>query len=235
MLHPLPLFVSERCDAGAHPIRAWREFRGFTQTQLALVAGISRAYLAQIEGGERTGTLEVVARLARMLDCLIEQLMPRHDEDPRRATAVLAAMPGKLKAIVDAVPERLWRTAPSVGGFCLVEHLCHLRDIDGDGYRIRIDRILSEDRPELPDIDGAQLAVERDYRAQDAGVALDAFTATRWAIVGRLAKLEPGERRRIGLMAGTTEMDIDGLVSAMLAHDSEHLDDLDSLRAELGA
>src|SRR6476469_6646003 len=108
MLHALPMPVSERCDAGAHPVRAWREFRGFSQTQLALVAGISRAYLAQIEASERTGTLEIVARLARVLDCLIEQLMPCHDEMPGRANAVLAATPAKLKAILEAIPESLW-------------------------------------------------------------------------------------------------------------------------------
>lgn len=227
--------VSERCDAGLHPVRAWREFRGFSQTQLALVTGISRAYLAQIEGGERTGTLDIVARLARVLDCLIEQLMIRHDEVPGRANAMLATMPGKLKAILEVIPEDAWRTRPQAGGFSLVEHLCHLRDIDGDGYRLRIERMLSEDRPVLPDIDGGQLAIERDYQAQDARAALDAFTATRWAIVGRLGKLEPIERRRIGLMAGTSEIDIDGLVSAMLTHDSEHLDELATLRAELGA
>lgn len=227
--------VSERCGAGLHPVRAWREFRGFTQTQLAMVAGISRAYLAQIEGGERTGTLEIVARLARVLDCLIEQLMPRHEDVPGRANAALAAMPGKLKAIVEAIPQDLWRTQPKAGGFSIVEHLCHLRDIDGDGYRVRIDRMLSEERPVLADIDGSQLAVVRDYPAQDARAALDAFTATRWAIVGRLGKLGPTERRRVGLMAGIDEIDIDGLVSVMLAHDSEHLDELEGLRAELGA
>ena len=234
MLHALPLPVSQRCAAGLHPIRAWREFRGFTQTQLAMVAGISRAYLAQIEAAERTGTLEIVARLARVLDCLIEQLMPRHDEVPGRANAVLAAMPAKLRAILETIPESRWGAPPKAGGFSLVEHLCHLRDIDGDGYRVRIERMLSEERPALPDIDGTQLAIERDYQAQDARMALDAFTVTRWAIVGRLGKLEPGERRRVGLMAGTTEIAIDGLVSVMLAHDSEHLDELDALRVELG-
>lgn len=235
MLHALPAAVSLRCDAGAHPVRAWREFRGFTQTQLALVTGLSRAYLAQIEAGERTGTLEIVARLARVLDCLIEQLMPRHDEVPGRDNAVLAAMPAKLKTIADAIPQGLWRTAPRAGGFSLVEHLCHLRDIDGDGYRVRIERMLTEDRPALLDIDGAQLAIERDYQAQDACAALDAFTAMRWAIVGRLGKLDAGARRRTGLMAGTHEIDIDGLISAMLTHDAEHLDELERLRAELGS
>jgi hypothetical protein len=127
----------------------------------------------------------------------------------------------------------LWRTQPKAGGYSLVEHLCHLRDIDSDGYRVRIERMLGEDRPVLPDIDGARLAMERAYQAQDVRAALDAFTATRWAIVGRLGKLEATERRRQGLMAGTHEIDIDGLVSAMLTHDSEHLDELEGLRAEL--
>lgn len=226
--------VAELCTAGLHPVRAWREFRGFTQTQLAMVAGISRAYLAQIEGGERTGTLEIVARLARVLDCLIEQLIPRHDAVPGRANATLAALPATLKAILGAIPESQWRTPPKAGGFSLVGHLCHLRDLDADGYRVRIERILTEERPVLPDIDGDQLAVERDYQAQDARAALDAFTATRWAIVGRLGKLDADERRRVGLMAGINEIDVDGLVSVMLAHDSEHLDELESLRAELG-
>ena len=235
MLHHLPIPVAERCDASVHPVRAWREFRGFTQTQLALVAGISRAYLAQIEAGERTGTLEIVARLARVLDCLIEQLMPRQEDAPGRANARLAAMPARLKAIVEAIAEPLWRTRPAAGGFSLVEHLCHLRDIDGEGYGVRIERMLTEDRPGLPDIDGALLAIERDYQAQDARAALDAFTTTRWAIVGRLGKLDPADRRHVGLLAGTSEIDINGLVSAMLAHDSEHLDELDALRAELAA
>lgn len=235
MLHALPIPVSERCDAGLHPVRAWREFRGFSQTQLALVTGISRAYLAQIEAGERTGTLEIVARLARVLDCLIEQLMIRHEEIPGRANAVLAMMPTKLKAIADAIAEHQWRTRPRTGGFSLVEHLCHLRDIDGEGYSIRIDHMLAEERPVLPDIDGGRLAAERDYQAQDARAVLEAFTTTRWAIVGRLGKLEPAQRRRVGLMAGTTEIDIDGLVSAMLTHDSEHLDELAALGAELVA
>ena len=159
--------------------------------------------------------------------------MPRHTEVPGRANAVLAAMPAKLKAIVEAIPETLWRAQPKAGGFSLVEHLCHLRDIDGDGYRVRIERMLSEDRPMLPDIDGAQLAVERDYKVQDARAALDTFSATRWAIVGRLGKLDATERRRKGLMAGTHEIDIEGLVSAMLTHDSEHLDELEGLSAEL--
>ena len=35
--------------------------------------------------------------------------------------------------IVAAIAESAWRSKPSSGGFSLVEHVCHLRDIDGDG------------------------------------------------------------------------------------------------------
>ena len=45
----------------------------------------------------------------------------------------------------------------------------------------------------------------------------------------RVAKLTPEEWHRTGLMAGTTEITIEGLIGAMLAHDSEHLDQLSEL------
>ena len=228
----LPPQVSRGIAEGAHPVRAWRDYRNLNQAQLAAVVGISRAYLAQIEGGERTGTLEVTARIARALGCRIEQLIaPAEDFAGRIATA--AAMPSKLKDIVALIPRDAWTRRPGNGGFSLVEHVCHLRDIDEDGYRERVARILAEERPSLPDIDGDALARQRDYQSQDLEAALSAFAVARWQISARLAKLTPEERRRTGLMAAVREITIEGLVGAMLAHDSEHLDQLSELRREL--
>ena len=228
----LPPQVGRAIAESQHPVRAWRDYRNLSQAQLAAVVGISRAYLAQIEGGERTGTLEVTARIARALGCRIEQLIaPAEDFAGRIATA--AAMPSKLKDIVALIPRDAWTRRPGNGGFSLVEHVCHLRDIDEDGYRERVARILTEERPSLPDIDGDALARERDYQSQDLEAALSAFAALRWQISARLAKLTPEERRRTGLMAAIREITIDGVVGAMLAHDSEHLDQLSELRAEL--
>ena len=60
---------------GANPVRVWREHRGLTQKQLAQAAGISVAYLSQIESGKRVGSTGVLAtlakRLARSLDDLV--------------------------------------------------------------------------------------------------------------------------------------------------------------------
>jgi len=232
---PVPAAVRQAVAAGAHPVRAWREQRGLNQGQLAAMIGISRAYLAQIEGGERTGTIEVMARIARALDRPLEDLIVSGPDSFANAAASLGAMPAKLKDIVAAIPQAAWRSKPAGGGFSLVEHVCHLRDIDGDGYRVRLERMLTEERPTLPDLDGDALARARNYLSQDLATALAAFTATRLAIVARLAKLSPEERQRTGLMAGKTEITVDGLVEMMTAHDSEHLDQLSDLRAELAA
>ena len=228
----LPPRVSRGIAEGQHPVRAWREYRNLNRGQLAAVVGISRAYLTQIEGGERTGTLEVMARIARALGCRIEQLIAPAEDFAGRIAA-LAAVPSKLKDIVAMIPREAWTRRPGNGGFSLVEHVCHLRDIDEDGYRERVGRILTEERPSLPDIDGDALARVRDYQSQDLEAALSAFAAARWQISARLAKLTPEERRRTGLMAAVREITIEGLVGAMLAHDSEHLDQLSELRREL--
>ncbi len=231
---PIPPEVRQAVADGVHPVRAWREHRGLNQGQLAATIGISRAYLAQIEGGERTGTLEVMARVARALDRRLEDLIASGPDTFAASAASLGAMPAKLKEIVASLPQAAWRSKPAGGGFSLVEHVCHLRDIDGDGYRLRLERMLTEQRPTLPDLDGDALARERAYQSADLATALASFTTTRLAIVARLAKLSPEERRRTGLMAGKTEITVEGLVEIMTAHDSEHLDQLNDLVREIG-
>ena len=231
---PIPAEVREAIARGIHPVRAWREQRGLNQGQLAAMVGISRAYLAQIEGGERTGTLEVMARVARALDRPLEDLIAAGPDSFANAAASLGAMPAKLKEIAAALPQAAWRTKPVGGGFSLLEHVCHLRDIDGDGYRVRLERMLTESNPSLPDLDGDALAKQRNYPSQDMPAALAAFSATRLAIVARLAKVSPEERRRTGLMAGTMEITVEKLAEIIAAHDSEHLDQLNDLVREVG-
>jgi transcriptional regulator with XRE-family HTH domain len=229
----VPDDVLAREAEGAHPVRAWRESRGLSQVQLAGLVGISRAYLTQIETGERTGTIEVTARLARALGCLIEDLIPAPSDALSGALAALAAMPTRLREIADAIPRASWTARPAAGGFSLVEQACHLRDIDIDGYGTRLARILAEDNPVLVDLDGDQLAHERDYQRQSLEDAAAAFAVTRRAIVARLGQLSLAERKRTGMLVGRA-MTIDDMVAAMVAHDSEHQEQLAALREELG-
>lgn len=78
----IPFDVVSAMIDGASAVKAWREYRGLTQAALAAKIGVSRAYLTQIESGRRNGTADVLARLARALDVLADDLI---DEGaPRR-------------------------------------------------------------------------------------------------------------------------------------------------------
>ena len=60
---------------GESPIRVWRKHRGITQRQLAEKADISTVYLSQIELGERRGSTDVLAAIARALDLTLDDIV----------------------------------------------------------------------------------------------------------------------------------------------------------------
>ena len=51
-----------------------RKNLGYTQEQLAKKANIHRAYLANIEAGKHTPSLEVARKLSLILDTTVEEL-----------------------------------------------------------------------------------------------------------------------------------------------------------------
>jgi DNA-binding XRE family transcriptional regulator len=72
----LPAAVVRALASGVTPLKAWREGRGLTQAALSRRAGLSRAYLAQIEAGAREPSLAVLRRLAAVLELLADDLLP---------------------------------------------------------------------------------------------------------------------------------------------------------------
>lgn len=58
-----------------NPIRVWREYRALTQAELAHAAGISTAYLSQLESGKRIGTAEVLSRIAQSLNVTVDDII----------------------------------------------------------------------------------------------------------------------------------------------------------------
>lgn len=59
---------------GSHPVKVWREYRGMTQEALAEQAGISKAYLCQIETGKRQGAVKTLKALAGVLGVALEDM-----------------------------------------------------------------------------------------------------------------------------------------------------------------
>lgn len=71
----VPLDIAGRLLEGESPVRVWREHRGMTMAALAGAAGISAAYLSQIEGGKREGTLSTMAAVAKALRVSLDDLI----------------------------------------------------------------------------------------------------------------------------------------------------------------
>jgi DNA-binding XRE family transcriptional regulator len=57
------------------PLAFWRKRAGLTQSALARKAGITQAFLAQIEAGDRDGTVGVLKRISQALGVRIEDLI----------------------------------------------------------------------------------------------------------------------------------------------------------------
>jgi ribosome-binding protein aMBF1 (putative translation factor) len=70
----VPIELTKRLMAGEVPVRVWREHRGLSAGALAARAGISAAYLSQIETGKKPGSFEAMAKLARALGVEMEDL-----------------------------------------------------------------------------------------------------------------------------------------------------------------
>ncbi|HDR9073234.1 TPA: DinB family protein [Burkholderia vietnamiensis] len=146
--------------------------------------------------------------------------------------AALAEMPSRIAAYAAHVPAALVTRRPAGTGFSLVEHACHLRDLDAV-FAERIDLVRSSELPVIASVDGTALAAQRDYLAQPLDEALAAFGRGRAALCATVAALQPQELARCGLRDGIRRMSLDELVRELLDHDRTHLLELDELLAEL--
>ena len=70
----VPTAIVDRLLAGDSAVRVWREHRGLAGKALAVRAGISAPYLAQIEAGQRAPSLAVLKALAAALGVGLDDL-----------------------------------------------------------------------------------------------------------------------------------------------------------------
>jgi len=91
---------------------------------------------------------------------------------------------------------------PAPDEFSALEQVCHLRDLEREGYGVRISKLLTENLPSLPDFDGRRIARERDYNQQDFESALQEFALARAGNVRMTKSLSPEELNRSGVLEG---------------------------------
>jgi len=141
----------------------------------------------------------------------------------------LQHFPATLRAFLNDVPSAAvdWRPASWDGvpseALTVRQQICHLRDIEIDGYQIRFDRLLNEPSPVLASLDTDALVVARRYDETDLEEALQAFEAARRHTVARLVTLMPEDLAAAGTFEGYGPVTVRGLIHYLCSHDQQHL------------
>ena len=154
-------------------------------------------------------------------------------ENLREVFESLEQAPAFFRKLAQGYPDEDLRWKPSSDHFSFVENACHLRDIELEGYGTRIRKLLTESHPQLPDLDGARLARERDYNTQDFGAAIDEFARARAENLRAVSGLSVEQLNRTGVLEGVGEITLGKLLLLMHEHDRAHRKELVELRARM--
>jgi hypothetical protein len=142
----------------------------------------------------------------------------------------LEAMPAFVAAAVEGASSDALVYRPGPEEFSLLEQACHLRDLEREGYLVRVRRMLTEREPDLQPFDGAAVARERKYLEQDARLAAQDFAAARRELTGLLAPLTEEDLGRRARFDGDP-ITFRALVEMILEHDRGHRDEIERLLA----
>lgn len=70
----LPGPLMKRLIGGEHPLRVWRDCRGFTVAALATRSGVGASYISEIETGKKPGSVAALKKLAAALAVGLDDL-----------------------------------------------------------------------------------------------------------------------------------------------------------------
>jgi DinB superfamily len=153
----------------------------------------------------------------------------------------LATMPDLLEATLQDFPPPLWNWAPPdwaaapAEQFSALATVCHLRDIERDGYHLRLNRVAREEQPDLASIDGFALQRERNYAGDSLPLALAAFREARAETVRLVRGWGPEVKQRQATFAEYGTLTASGLLHLLASHDLQHLSGLRWLLARASA
>lgn len=149
------------------------------------------------------------------------------------ALTELEAAPAILSELVDRLTEAQMHFKARQT-FAVVEQLWHLADLEVEGFGRRIDLLLSEEWPFLPDFDGDRVARERNYLLRRPADGLRAFALAREANLTVLRTLSRAERGRSGSQEGVGTVALGELPMKMVEHDQSHFAELIELLDGIG-
>lgn len=154
-------------------------------------------------------------------------------EEFQELVGQLAGTPRVVRQLIGDLKEDDARWKPGNEEWSVLEHLCHLKDIEQEGYAVRIEKLIHETEPYLADIDGDRLAVERSYNSLDLEQALHLFTLARQQNVEAIKVLPLEALNQSGTLETVGPVTLGRLLLMMREHDEGHLQDIGALRERL--
>lgn len=153
----------------------------------------------------------------------------------------LASFPDDLEAHYALIPKshknwrpQSWEGIPSER-LTPIEQICHIRDIELEGYQVRLRRTLTELNPHLESLDTDEMARTRSYAASDEREVLASFRIVRAQSLELLSGLSEEQLRRPAVFEGYGAVTLLSLVHYLCSHDQQHLAGLQWLLGQIRA
>lgn len=134
---------------------------------------------------------------------------------------LLEATPRILRDLMCELSEEDARWKPAPDRFSVAEVLAHLSQSEGECYRMRVDRFLTEELPAI-EADDAQFHLDR-YRDRDSGHEFAHFEDQRDSNVDYLRTLPPGAGERRALHSEAGEITLAQMLHEWALHDLGHI------------
>jgi hypothetical protein len=144
----------------------------------------------------------------------------------------LAKTPEALRELTKGLAQGDLTRKPSPSEFSILENVCHLRDIEREGYSKRVRLLLDEVEPFLPDLNGAELAKQRGYNDDDLDDSICQFDVARQETLAAVRDLDESQLARTGTLENTGPVTLKSLLIMMRDHDQSHIEEIDHLTSK---
>lgn len=151
----------------------------------------------------------------------------------------LETFPDQFEHFFSAFSESTWHWSPESWdgipseSFNAIEQICHVRDVEIDGYHIRFQRMLSESEPTLDSLDGYGLVEEKNYAKSEPILVFKEIRTARAKTLQLLASLTKKQLGRAGYFEGYGRLTVAGLIHYLCSHDQQHLSGLQWLLGKI--
>jgi DinB superfamily len=153
----------------------------------------------------------------------------------------LASFPEHLAAHYAAIPVQFKHWAPASWDgipsepFTAIEQICHVRDIEIEGYHVRIQRTLLERCPTLASIDSIAVTQQRPYAQANEAEVFASFSTARQKTLQLIANLSEEQYQRTAVFEGYGPLTLRSLLHYLCSHDQQHLAGLQWLLGKIEA